>query len=343
MRIFPVFIPFAGCNCRCIYCQQNLITRTGSPDKQEQYRVDFDRIRNKLREFCQRESNEKKQIAYFGGSFTLLPIDEQKRYIRELTEFIPLIDGIRISTRPDGIDREQLDFAKKNHINTIELGIQSFNTNVLKKTGRPYDSETAMMAARLIKEEGLTLGLQLMPGLPGDTEETITETIEKTILLHPDFVRIYPTVVLKFTELERMYEKGLYQPLTLEEGVRISAEMTIEFRNHSISVIKTGLHSDLSAGKLEGATSPVVAGPYHPAFGELVSREILYRNMLESYIQNKTFLVSRRALSLLKRDRGALIERIKKNLPIKSLSLIFHEDKDKEKVLMVEKEPEFLW
>ena len=343
MRIFPVFIPFAGCNLRCIYCQQNLITRTGSPEEQEVYRVDFDSIRKGLREFCQKQSGEKKQIAFFGGSFTLLPFETQERYLREIEEFLPCIDGIRVSTRPDGINRKRLDFALKHRINTIELGIQSFNTSVLKKTGRPYDSETAMQAARLIKERDISLGIQLMPGLPGETEDSISETVEKTILLHPDSVRIYPTLVLKFTELERMYEKGLYCPLTLEEGIRIAADMTVKLREQNIKVIKTGLHSDLSAGKLEDDTPPVVAGPYHPAFGELVSREILFRNILEAYMPGKTILLSQRAISLLKRDRGALIEKLKKNLPIKCLPLIFSDEKEKEKVLMVEEEPEFLW
>ncbi len=339
MKIFPIFIPFAGCQHRCIYCQQNLITRTIEPD--------FNKIREQLSHFCFKYKDSPKEIAFYGGSFTLLPFQKQKAYLQEIASFIPHLEGIRVSTRPDGITDQILDFASQNHIVTIELGIQSFNDHVLKETERPYSSRTAYEAALAIKKAGFKLSLQLMPGLPGDTTDTINQTVEKTISISPEFVRIYPTLVLRDTVLADRYRAGLYSPLSLEEAVIISADMTIKFRNAGIKVIKTGLHSDLSSNPTEDLVkdyqASVMAGPYHPSFGELVSREILFRNIVSCYDQGKTYLISSRALSLLKRDSNYLIKKIKKTLPIINLPIIIEDGIEKEEVRLVDRKPRFLW
>lgn len=352
MKIYPIFIPFAGCENRCIYCQQNLITRT---DKQ-----DFSKIRRELTQFCTKYHDSPKEIAFYGGSFTLLSTDEQRSYLEQVDPFIPLIEGIRVSTRPDGITRESLIFAKGNNIRTIELGIQSFHERVLNNTGRPYTSQQGYIACQMIRSSGFQLGIQLMPGLPGETKESISRTIQMTISLNPDFVRIYPTLVLKGTHLEKMYKEGNYKPLSLRESIDISANMTQNFRAMGIKVIKTGLHSDLSYQDKNnnGAASPsledstftvnelpesVIAGPYHPAYGELVSREILFRNMVESYGPGKTFLLSSRSVSLLRRDDAFLLKRLKKTLQINQLPIIFSDMTDKEKARTTKQRAEVLW
>jgi len=308
VKIYPVFIPFSGCGQRCIYCQQNIITRTDTPD--------FDAIREGLRNFCRKNRDVEKEIAFFGGSFTLLPIAKQKDYFSLLGEFIPSIDGIRISTRPDGISGQVLSFCKENKVRTIELGIQSFSDSVLKKVGRPYTKEMAVTAAESIKSAGFRITIQLMPGLPGEDDNTLAETIAETVRIRPDFVRIYPTLVLKGTELEREYYEGRFVPLTLEKAIAISAEMTSNFEENSIKVIKTGLHSDVSSNQ-----GDVVAGPYHPAFGEMVLGRVLADKILSlsgieepDYWQKNTLLISPKNISALKSAKNYLSI---KQLPVK--------------------------
>ena len=352
MKIFPIFIPFAGCQYRCMYCQQNLITKT--------IKSDFPLIRKQLAAFCARYADQEKEIAFFGGSFTLLKTEQQESLISEIAPFLPLFKGIRISTRPDGIDDEILGFAAKQKITTIELGIQSFSDPVLKATERPYNRERALSSCRMIQKVGFRLAVQLMPGLPGENAESIQTTIETTISLKPDFVRLYPTLVLRDTELAKRYKSGLYEPLTLEEAVDICAEMTIRFRNNGIKVIKTGLHSDLSSNPDQTAISDdqmkdiehfpagslpdtVLAGPYHPAFGELVSREILYRNILAGYQIDKTLVISSRAISLFKRDGSYLLHKIKKYLSVDHLPVILDDKLDKDTVYSLDREPDIVW
>ncbi|MBW6515894.1 MAG: radical SAM protein [Candidatus Cloacimonetes bacterium] len=352
MKIFPIFIPFAGCKNRCIYCQQQLITRTVNPD--------FIKIREQLSKFCVKYQEIAKEIAFYGGSFTLLSHKQQKELLNEIKPFIPFVEGIRVSTRPDGITKESLSFAANNRITTIELGIQSFDDHVLIETKRPYNSAEAIAASRAVKSAGIKLGIQLMPGLPGETAESIRNTIKQTISLQPNFVRIYPTLVLKDTEMAEMYQADIYAPLALEEAIRISAEMTIKFRKAAIKVIKIGLHSDLSADSVTQTTKyhtennpislkipdlpdTIIAGPYHPAFGELVSQEILYKNIINSYQPNRSYLISTRAISLFKRDDEYLLKKIKKNLPINKLPVILDDKIEKEMAFLIESKPDFLW
>jgi histone acetyltransferase (RNA polymerase elongator complex component) len=344
VKIFPVFIPFAGCKNHCIYCQQNLITRTISPDFQE--------IRKRLAFFCQKQSELRKEIAFFGGSFTLLSKDEQQLLFNEISEFVPLTDGIRISTRPDGIESQMLLFLRNNQVKTIELGIQSLNDQVLRETGRPYSAAQAMAAAKSVKDDRLQLGIQLMPGLPGETKESLEETIFRVIECKPDFVRIYPTLVLRGTELAAWHKAGRYKPLSLEEAIGICAEMKQEFGTKGIRVIKMGLHSDLSSVKRRDAETSdrerelpetVIAGPYHPAFGELVSAEILFRKIRQLYKPGKTLLISAAAVSIFRRDNGLLLKRIKKCLTVTSLPISIQNKLEKEEVLLSGNKAELLW
>jgi len=352
MKIFPIFIPFAGCKNRCIYCQQYLITQTLTPD--------FDIIRKQLSQFCSKYQDIEKEIAFYGGSFTLLTHKQQIELLNEITPFIPLVNGIRVSTRPDGITQDNLSFAAKNHITTIELGIQSFDDNVLHASKRPYSSLEALSAVRSVKNAGFNLVIQLMPGLPGETADSIKNTINRTISCQPDFVRIYPTLVLIDTELAELYKANKYCPLSLQEAISISADMATEFRKVGIKVIKIGLHSDLSVDSINKRSKhrsmidpdslsvpdlpdSVMAGPYHPAFGELVAQEIIYKKIINSYQSDKSFIISSRAVSLFKRDNGYLIKKIKKTLPIIKLPVILDSKIEKETVLLIDGKPDYLW
>ncbi|MCK5051619.1 MAG: radical SAM protein, partial [Candidatus Cloacimonetes bacterium] len=284
MKIFPIFIPHLGCPFNCVYCNQLTITKSKIPSTRS--------ISENIKKFCENNQLEEKEIAFFGGTFTKLSKEQQQTYLDVVNKYKDLIQGIRISTRPDSIDQEILDFCKENNVRTIELGIQSFDDSVLKTTKRGYTSQDAVESCNLIKESNFALGIQLMPGLPGFNADSLTNTIETTIKLKPDFVRIYPTIVLKNTELENWFNAGEYSPLSLQESIVITSEMISRFRENNITIIKVGLHSDIDK-------DDIIAGPYHQSFGELVRAEMFKVEILNNFKAN-TLEISPSDISLFK-------------------------------------------
>ncbi len=345
-KIYPIFIPFSGCGQRCIYCQQEIITRTNQ--------IDFAKIKLELAQFCAKNADYEKEAAFFGGSFTLLPQAKQEEYIAVVKPYLTLLTGIRISTRPDGINQKSLEFCKKNGIKTIELGIQSFSDRVLTAVNRPYSKKLAGESALMVQSHGFKLTIQLMPGLPADSDDSIEETIRETIRIKPDFVRIYPTIVLRGTELEQEYQVGKYQAWELEKAVTICANMIRRFTEAGISVIKTGLHSDISYNE-----GDVIAGPYHPAFAELVTGHILYQKIMDSCRNSQgsfyeeeqsdddqvhySLLISPKNISVLKGNGSILLNKLRNNLSIKRLPISLDESLGKYDIVISETKPDYYW
>ena len=307
MKILPIFIPHLGCPFQCIYCNQNTITKTES--------VDFQKISQLIENFCKKNFAETdKEIAFYGGTFTALGKYLQEQLFALVKPFFSEIDGIRISTRPDAIDDNILAFCRENKVKTIELGIQSFADSVLSASARGYSGTAAISACRKVKSAGFRLGIQLMPGLPGFSRTALAETLRETIALSPEFVRIYPTVVLKKTLLEKWFQTGKYHPLELNEAVKIAASMKTELERHKIRVIKTGLHSDLE-------TDEIAAGPFHPAFGELVRAEMMRRKIANNFFQNRTLVISPRDVSLFRGFSGMMLQKLKTELKIDKIPI----------------------
>lgn len=264
----PVFVPHLACPNQCVFCNQKKISGAKTPPEDI---TEF--LKNAVKMLGGRFSSV--DIAFFGGSFTGIEPERMISYLEQAEYFkntCPEITGIRLSTRPDYISREILDILKKHGVTAIELGCQSFDDGVLEKSKRGHTAKDTFNAVFLIKEYGFELVLQLMPGLPGDTEKTVEKTFETALLLSPDGVRIYPCVVISETPLEKDYLDGKFTPLSVSKAVDIVAEYVPKFEEKGIKVIKTGLHSsDLSQN------GGVVAGPYHPAFGELVRQKIFLK------------------------------------------------------------------
>lgn len=262
----PIFIPHEGCPHNCIFCNQKKISgHIKAPS--------LDSIKEIINSHLSTiTDNDYCEIAFFGGSFTGLDQAEQEKYLKLVYNFVQqgLVKGIRLSTRPDYINREILELLKKYSVKVIELGIQSFDGDVLKKSGRFYSPDEAEKACILIKKYGFSLGVQTMIGLPGDTIEKSVDTAKRTIEIKPDMVRIYPTLVIRDTELEDIYKKGEYIPLSLDEAVAWCAKLIPMYEAAGITVLRVGLHD---AGGLR-EKNDVVAGPVHSAFGELVYSKI---------------------------------------------------------------------
>ncbi len=267
--IIPVFIPNQGCPHQCIYCNQEKITdQPGTP-------VDASHVRNRLDQAVGSSrftSYEEREVAFYGGSFTSLG----KKRITELLEAVKpymeqgLFSSIRVSARPDAIDGERLELMRNLGVSTVELGAQSMDDNVLSLSRRGHTAADTTASVKILKKYGFKVGIQLMPGLPGDSKEGFFRTINNVIGLQPDMARLYPAIVIEGTELADWYNHKRYQPLSLEEAVLICREACISLERNGIPVIRIGLMSSPSLLK-EGQ---IVAGPWHSAFGFLVRSDI---------------------------------------------------------------------
>jgi histone acetyltransferase (RNA polymerase elongator complex component) len=266
--IIPIFIPHAGCPHRCVFCDQSSITGVRAkkwPSKD---------IRDQIETFLKFKTarRNKVQIAFFGGNFLGIPADEIKRLLAEAAEYVKTgrVNSIRFSTRPDTIDRQRLDLIKNLPVTTIELGVQSMDERVLSTANRGHSAADTEKAIQHLKELNYEVGIQLMVGLPGDSPERLMASARRVARLKPDFIRIYPTVVLAGSPLAAGYRKGDYVPLSLDEAVSRTKHLYLLFKSKNIRVIRMGLQAsqDLENG------STILAGPYHPAFGHLVYSEI---------------------------------------------------------------------
>jgi histone acetyltransferase (RNA polymerase elongator complex component) len=261
--IIPYFIQHRGCPHRCLFCNQNAIagTETSAHAKPEDdLRECIDRWLGRSRK------QEHTQVAFFGGSFTCLEEILQRRLLEGVQPYIRAgsVDSIRLSTRPDCVSKDICEFLFSYGVHSVELGVQSMDDTVLQRAHRGHDSEDSLKAIKLLKLNKFEVGVQLMPGLPGETTISFLKGVRALGSLQPDFARLYPTLVIKHTDLAELYETTSWKPLTMNKAVTLCRKAQDLFSEQGIEVIRTGLQPSV---ELE---NQVIAGPYHPAFGELV-------------------------------------------------------------------------
>lgn len=268
-----IFIPHLGCPHQCSFCNQKHITgQTINPIAED---VD---LAVKTAVSSPNYDSKSTEIAFFGGSFTAIDRDYMIQMLSAAYKYVEsgVVSGIRISTRPDYINREILSLLKLYKVSAIELGAQSMSDSVLTLNQRGHTSQDVIKASSLIKEFGFELGLQMMTGLYGSDAETDKNTAEKIIEIKPDTVRIYPTIILKNTALGNLYLNGTYKPQNLDDAVDVCANICEMFEKADIKVIRLGLHSIENDAYL--------AGPWHPAFKELCDNK-RYRDNLDLRIK----------------------------------------------------------
>ncbi|MBR4392556.1 MAG: radical SAM protein [Oscillospiraceae bacterium] len=273
--ILPFFVPHYGCPYACVFCNQMHITGSREPVSPEAVLRTAEQAQQVL------HPDRKRQLAFYGGSFTAIPITEQTALLEAGARCVQngWIDTIRISTRPDAVTDKTLEHLSRYPVETIELGAQSMDDDVLALAGRGHTAASVRTAAALVREHGFRLILQMMTGLPGDTEEKAVSTAEELIGLKPDGVRIYPTVIIHDTALYRLWKSGAYSEHTVEDAVSVCARLLPLFEKAGIPVIRLGLNptEELSSGEAAG-------GAYHPALGELVRSRVL-RNCAEELLK----------------------------------------------------------
>ena len=271
-----VFVPHAGCPEQCTFCNQRHIAgQSRFPSVQD------------VQNACETVSrtlvdSTKAQIAFFGGSFTAIKREDMEKLLQAAQPYVRSgrFAGIRVSTRPDAVDSEVLELLKAYGVTTVELGAQSMDDAVLKACRRGHTAQDVERAAALIRAAGLSPGLQMMTGLPGDTDEGAVRTAQKLAALQPDEVRIYPTLVIEGSPLADEYKAGTYTPQTLEQAVELCVRLLTFFEEErGIPVIRLGLHAE------DEMMRHCLAGPLHPAFRELCEGRI-FRKKAETLLEN---------------------------------------------------------
>ena len=266
--IIPVFVPHGGCPHQCAFCNQQAITgaSTQLPSPETVHGI----ISSYLR--YRRAARSGVQIAFFGGNFLGLDRNQVMRMLAVARQYIcdGMVDSIRFSTRPDTITPRRLAWLQDYPVGTIELGVQSMDSRVLACTKRGHRAADTTLAVERLRCCPYEIGLQMMIGLPGEDRHSSLRTGQALVDLKPDFVRIYPTLVLKNSLLARWYNDGTFRPLSLEQAVQRTKRLYLMFQRHRIPVVRMGLQA--SAGLDAGGD--LLAGPYHPAFGHLVHAAI---------------------------------------------------------------------
>ena len=327
--IIPIIVPHLGCKQCCTFCYQKTISG-------ETKQVTADDVRNTIEYYLKNFKNDNYvEVAFFGGSFTAIPIETQKELLEAVQPYIKekKVDSIRLSTRPDAIDKNILKMLKKYHVKTIELGVQSSNNYILERCKRGHTFEDVKKASKLIRKYRFKLGHQMMVGLPESTEKDDIKTAEDIIKLKPKLVRIYPVLVIKGTGLEREYRNKEFTPLTVGQAVERSKEILRLFAKKNIQVIRIGLQNTETIADPKNKDSEVVAGPYHPAFGQLVEDSIWYdkivyeikkinakviRVEIEANSQNINNIIGHKKENINKlKDTYAVITTVKANNSIK--------------------------
>ncbi len=320
--IVPIFVPHAGCPCRCVFCNQRAIA--GQSERMTPERADA--ILEQALSALSADAPAP-QAAFYGGSFTAIAQDEQEALLAVTDRYIAngRLSDVRCSTRPDAVDAQTLARLARHGMTTVELGAQSMDDAVLRLSKRGHTAADTIRAARCVKAAGMQLVLQTMVGLPGDTREKAVQTAHSIAQQKPDGVRIYPTAVLPHTALFALWQAGAYQPLDNAQAAVWCADMLEIFLQAGIPVIRIGLNPTPELDR------SVAAGAYHPAMGELVWSELWYRRLraqLEDGADG-TFYVPPRELSRAVGYRRQNITRLQTEFPQRRIRIHPAEDSSK--------------
>ena len=303
--IIPFFIHHRGCPHRCLFCNQAGIA---GPNREDSDNPLID-LGQTIDGWLERSPHHQDvQVAFYGGSFTCLDEDVQVGLLQTVGSYLKngLVQSIRLSTRPDCITDEIVDFLLAAGVRTVEIGAQSMHDQVLRKTVRGHTADQVVDALQLLKARGMETGVQLMAGLPGETTRSFLDGVRSVIGLSPHLVRLYPTLVLEHTELAELYRRSEWRPLSLARAVSLIARAWTMLEDCQIRVIRMGLQP---TAELE---RQLIAGPYHPAFGELVKSRCWYRKIRKLLVRAGRDKTVR--LTINDRDYSALAGQKRENL-----------------------------
>ena len=320
--IIPIFLPNLGCRECCLFCNQKATAKeVPSPSSVRKF------IEASITGLPSDKKNREKQIAFYGGSFTAIPQEDQVCYLKEVQPFLRsgLIHSIRISTRPDALEEEILTLLKEYGVKTVEIGAQSMIDEILILSKRGHQAEDTISAASRLRRCGFEVGIHLMIGLLGDSYDCFLQTLDRVIDLKPDFLRIHPTLVLRGSPLEVLWRAGKYSPLSLEEAVHWLKKGLLKLERSGIRVVRIGLQPTQELEK------HLLAGPYHPALHQLIDSEIAFdmaEHLLKLYPEEREplFLCHPKEVSNLRGQRNGNILRLKDQFHLEEILIQTRED-----------------
>jgi histone acetyltransferase (RNA polymerase elongator complex component) len=316
--IIPIFLPQAGCPHHCVFCNQYEITDVRSNHIRDDILTD---MIDRFLAYNHRK-NPNVQISFYGGNFLGLPALKMTPLLECAQRYVDChkVGGIRCSTRPDTVTQNRLQLLSRYAIQTVELGVQSMDDTVLQKSQRGHTSESTCQATAILKENGYQVGHQLMSGLPGDNPKTFMQTIARVIDLKPDFVRLYPTLVLKGSELAKWYREKKYRPQSLNQAVTMAKECLKRFQANNIPLIRMGIQPQ------DNLKSHILSGPYHPSFGHLVYSELLLDNVTEQIKQTNAnhivILTNPKKISEMKGINQTNVKQLSRRFPNKKIQIV---------------------
>jgi histone acetyltransferase (RNA polymerase elongator complex component) len=319
--IVPVFLMNKGCPQRCIFCNIRQISGPNTDPPTENH------LRRQIASYISfsRRKPATVELAFYGGNFTGMPRREQEKIfgITDALRREQLIQGIRISTRPDDLDSPRLLFLQAHGVKTIEIGAQSMADHVLRLSERGHTAQDVRTAVRLARSFGMSTGVHLMAGLPGDTPAYFADTVMEVIALKPDMVRLHPTLVFAETLLAEMYHNGCYTPLELSEAINLCKTALIRFEKASIPVIRLGLQKTETMEE-----GNIIAGPFHPAFRSIVESAI-FLDMAAKLLERESvsahkvsFTVAPQDLSSFRGNKNANILSLRNRFPLSDMTIL---------------------
>lgn len=350
--IIPIFVPHEGCPHDCAFCNQARITgeemkEVVGPKFAMENKVDSEFVIQTVDDYIKTINKTKDttiELSFFGGTFTAININKQKSLLAVAKGYKDkgIINYIRLSTRPDYIDEKILDHLKSYDVDIIELGVQSLDDEVLIKSTRGHTADDVVKASKLINEYGFILGHQVMLGLPGDNKQKDIETALKSVAMKPKLCRIYPALTIKDTPMAYMYKHNKYKPYTLEECVDIAKEVYKIYIKENVNIIRVGLQptDNIAEGQ------DVIAGPFHPAFRELVESTILNNSIYEVVTKNSLtdeiiINIHPSSISKLYADKKRYFIQLKDKLSDAKIKVINNKDLKKSEVIIKSENKEY--
>ncbi len=265
MQIFPIFIPETDCPYNCGFCNPSVANGPCAIS------ADPDAMMVQLTDWLstgEAGNGEQREVAFYGGTFTWGGSDRMAPWLEPLQVYVRSgrISGIRVSTRPDRLPDETISWMKEHGVTSVEIGLQSLDDRVLLQLNRSHTAEQGMESVRRCRATGLVTGIHLMTGSPAESDASWKQTVEKSVELKPDTVRIHPLLILAGTSFAQRGLKPLPDDIVLE---RLTHAL-VRFAASDIPVIRIGLQAT-DALMEPGA---VEAGLFHPALRHVVMTRI---------------------------------------------------------------------
>lgn len=346
--IIPIFVPHEGCPHDCAFCNQARITgeeikEVVGPKFAMENKVDSAFVTSTVDDYIEtidKTNDTTIELSFFGGTFTAIDINKQRSLLAVAKKYKNngTIDYIRLSTRPDYIDEKILDHLKSYEVDIIELGVQSLDDEVLIKSTRGHTTNDVKIASELINKYGFVLGHQVMLGLPGDNKEKDIETALKSVAMNPKLCRIYPALTIKDTPMAYMYKHNKYKPYSLDECVDIAKEVYKIYKEAGVNIIRVGLQPTDNIAEGED----VIAGPFHPAFRELVESTLLnnliYKTIKENDLKNEIIIdIHPNSISKLYSDKKRYFIGLKEKLSDINIKVNVNKNLEKSEVFIKNK------